>query len=117
MTAQDTTLIAQLPLLINRLVEVLRTEAEALRANPMADLSLYVEQKSRYHYEINLALASVDQRAIDPELSAIFRGLKEAVEHNVRALQAARGASEDVVAMLSREHRASTTDGTYSRYV
>ncbi|MEN0000099.1 MAG: hypothetical protein AAF940_04380 [Pseudomonadota bacterium] len=113
----DPAVLAQLPLVVNRLIALMKAETEALRANPQADLSRFVDQKSRCHYEINLALEGADHRAFAPELTAVLRALKAAVEENVRALAAARGASEDILAVLSRAHQASTTDGTYSRFV
>lgn len=113
----DVAVLAQLPLVINRLISIMKAETEALKADPQTDLSRFVDQKSRCHYEINLALEGADHRAFAPELIAVFRDLKAAVEENVRALAAARGASEDILAVLSRAHQATTTDGTYSRYV
>lgn len=103
-----------LSLLVRRLTDLVRSETNALRDNPMSQIAEFVDAKNRCLYEINLVL--MDRRLqVPPEgLLTEFARLRAVLDENARVLEACKGATQEIVRLMSAQQHETTTDGTYS---
>jgi len=99
--------------IVARLTGIIKGECAAIRDNPAADLSGFVEAKNRCLYELELAVG--DDRSILTHAHAktAFGQLREAVALNESLLQAHIVAVGDAIGVVEELSGAMPSDGTY----
>lgn len=106
--------VHNLSLLVRRLTELVSSETSALRDSPMSEIAGFVDAKNQCLYEINLVLMDRKFQAPSSELLKSFAQLSRALDENARILEACKGATQELVRLMSAQQREAATDGTYS---
>lgn len=109
----DDTEIQNVQRLVARLTGIIKGECDAIRDNPAADLSGFVDAKNRALYELELAIRNDRSVLADPHTRTALRQLRDALALNETMLQAQIVAVGDAIGVVEELSGAVPTDGTY----
>lgn len=99
--------------LVARLTGIIKGECAAIRDNPAADLSGFVDAKNRALYELELAVRNQQSALADPHARTALKQLQEALASNETQLQAHIIAVGDAIGVIESLSGATPSDGTY----
>lgn len=99
--------------LVARLTGIVDGECAAIRDNPAADLSGFVDAKNRALYELELAIRNERSVLADPHARVAFKRLQDALATNETLLQAQIIAVGDAIGVVEEISGAVPSDGTY----
>ena len=100
--------------LISRLTAIIDGECNAIKSNPAADLSGFVEAKNRCLYELELAVRGQPDGLRDPAMRTAMGQLRQALAVNETVLQAHIIAVGDALGVVEELSGAVPHDGTYA---
>ncbi len=101
--------------LIGRMTAIVGDECAALRADPSADLSRFVEAKNRCMYELELAVrAAGGPSGLTADARSRVATLHQALDDNERLLKANIAATGEALELVETLSGARTGDGTYA---
>ena len=100
--------------LVARLTGIIKGECDAIRDNPAADLSGFVDAKNRALYELELAIRNDRAVLADPHTRTALRQLRDTLALNETLLQAQIVAVGDAIGVVEELSGAVTNDGTYA---
>ena len=99
--------------LVARLTGIVDGECAAIRGNPAADLSGFVDAKNRALYELELAIRNERSVLADPHARVALKRLRDALATNETLLQAHIMAVGDAIGVVEQISGAVPSDGTY----
>lgn len=97
-----------------RLEQTLRQEIDELHNDPEANITPYIEAKSRFLLYLE-CLSHAQMSAMTPELGARVAKTRDAIARNMQVLQNHVSASRDLVDTMTQSLHAAQSDGTYAR--
>ena len=100
--------------LVSRLIAIIDGECTAIKSNPAADLSGFVEAKNRCLYELELAIRSQPEGLRDPAMRSAMGHLRQSLTTNETVLQAHIIAVGDALGVVEELSGAVPHDGTYA---
>lgn len=100
--------------LVERLTGIVRGECTAIRDNPAADLSGFVDAKNRALYELELAIRNHGSALSDPHARLALKQLREELQTNETLLQAHIVAVGDAIGVVEELSGGAVNDGTYA---
>jgi hypothetical protein len=102
---------------IARVERLLDAETAALRTRAPFDLRESSNGKSQALLEFSLAIRGLQGGAIEPELAARLKSLREKLEINRRVLRMHLEAVREITDIVAGTIRDSEWDGTYSQHI
>ena len=100
--------------LVSRLIAIIDGECTAIKSNPAADLSGFVEAKNRCLYELELAMRNQPDGLRDPAMQTAMSQLRQSLAVNETVLQAHIIAVGDALGVVEDLTGAVPHDGTYA---
>lgn len=101
--------------LVGRMTAIVGDECTALRADPAADVTRFVEAKNRCMYELELAVQSAGGPAgLSPDARQRVATLSQALDENERLLKANITATGEALELVETLSGARAGDGTYA---
>ncbi|MBO9426809.1 MULTISPECIES: hypothetical protein [Stappiaceae] len=99
---------------IDRAIEVVEAETQALRANPTTDLKPFEYRKSQALLDLTRARSLVPPSAYTEDVKDRLVDFKDVLKENVDLLTLHMNAVSEVVKMMSRTMLDQESDGTYA---
>lgn len=99
---------------IDRAIEVVEAETQALRANPTTDLKPFEYRKSQALLDLTRARSLVPPSAYTEDVKDRLVDFKDVLKENVDLLTLHMNAVSEVVKMMSRTMLDQDSDGTYA---
>ncbi|MEP4767466.1 MAG: hypothetical protein ABJY83_06140 [Roseibium sp.] len=109
----DPVVSAPLVVAIERAIEIVRDETDALRANPTTDLKSFEYRKSQALLDLTRARTMVPPASYSPELKECLTEFKFELDENMKLLRLHKDAVSEVVETMSRIMIDLDSDGTY----
>ncbi len=102
--------------IVRRLEETVDAETAAIRTDVRFDIKASNARKSRQLYELNRAIAGLDDQPLPAEHKAMILRLREKLAANERAILAHLNAVGEVATLLRDAIQHAEADGTYSAH-
>lgn len=99
---------------IDRAIEVVEAETQALRANPTTDLKPFEYRKSQALLDLTRSRSLVPPSAYTEDVKDRLVDFKDVLKENVDLLTLHMNAVSEVVKMMSRTMLDQESDGTYA---